>query len=322
MRVDDLRPQVDQHGRDVDLDRAHLVAGAAQRRGVRQRVGLRVLTDAVHQRVQDRADRAGVDRAVGVPADPLVDRAHVQAGRAADAPQRLAADLVGEGAGASVVEEHDVHLLRPVTGSHAGPRRGVGVHPLAGRGPRQQPQEHVEVGERRHDLLDADDRDQDLRERQAHPAVALGLDHDQRAGLGDGEVGTGDGHLRPQELLPQVQARGRRELGRVVGQVVRRGPSGSRHPLEEDLPDLGPVAVDGRHQDVRGQVVAELDDQLGEVGLPRGDALEGQRLVQADLLGDHRLDLHDLVDLVGLGDVGDDPVGLVGVARPVHGRPG
>jgi hypothetical protein len=38
-----------------------------------------------------------------------------------------------------------------------------------------------------------------------------------------------------------------------------------------------------------------------------------ERLVQADLLGDHRLDLDHLVDVVRLRDVGDDPVGLVGV---------
>ena len=62
----------------------------------------------LQQRVEDRADRAGVDRAVGVAADPLVDRADVEAGRAADAAQRLAADLVGERAGAAVVEQHDV----------------------------------------------------------------------------------------------------------------------------------------------------------------------------------------------------------------------
>ena len=72
------------------------------------------------------------------------------------------------------------------------------------------------------------------------------------------------------------------------------------------------------HQDVAGQVVAELDDQLGQVGLPGGDALGGQRLVEPDLLGGHRLDLDDLVDAVARGEAGDDRVGLVGVAGPVH----
>ena len=231
VRVDDLGAQVDEHGGDVDLDRAHLVAGAAQRRGIRQRVDLRVLPHAPHQRVEDGADRTRVDRAVGVAADPLVDRADVEAGGAADAAQRLPADLVGERAGAAVVEEYDVHLLRTVAGRHPAPRGGVGVHPLAGRGARQQPQEHVEVGERGHDLLDADDGDEHVGQGQAHPPVALRLDHDERAGLGHGEVRAGDRHLRAQELLAQVQPCRRRELGRVVGEAVRcaacpRPPSG------------------------------------------------------------------------------------------------
>ena len=58
--------------------------------------------------------------------------------------------------------------------------------------------------------------------------------------------------------------------------------------------------------------------QLGQVGLPRGDpgGLEG--LVERDLLRGHRLDLDDLVGARRLHEVGDDPVGLVGVAGPVH----
>ena len=71
--------------------RADVGAGPAQGRGVGQRVDLRVRADALEQRVEDGADRARVDRAVGVATDPLVDRADVQAGRAADAAQRLPA---------------------------------------------------------------------------------------------------------------------------------------------------------------------------------------------------------------------------------------
>ena len=56
-------------------------------------------------------------------------------------------------------------------------------------------------------------RDQHLGQGQAHPAVALGLHHDERAGLGDREVGAGDGHLRAQELLAQVQPGGLGERG-------------------------------------------------------------------------------------------------------------
>ena len=50
-----------------------------------------------------------------------------------------------------------------------------------------------------------------------------------------------------------------------------------------------------------GQVVAELDDQLGEVGLDRVDAGRGERLVEPDLVGRHRLHLDDLAGAVSLG---------------------
>ena len=48
----------------------------------------------------------------------------------------------------------------------------------------------------------------------------------------------------------------------------------------------------------RAAAVAELHDQLGQVGLPRGDPAGGQRLVEPDLLGGHRLDLDHLVGAV------------------------
>src|SRR5690606_14757469 len=116
---------------DVDLDRADLVAGAAQGRGVRKRL-VDLARGAAQLRVEHRTDRPRVDRAVGVAAGALVDRADVEAGRAADAPQRLAPDAVAEDVRATVVEQDDVHLLRAVPVVGARPRRGVGVHPLTG----------------------------------------------------------------------------------------------------------------------------------------------------------------------------------------------
>ena len=65
-------------------------------------------------RRQDRPDRPGIDGPVRVPAHPRVHRAHVQARRAADAAQRLAADLVGERLHAAVVQQHEVELARAV----------------------------------------------------------------------------------------------------------------------------------------------------------------------------------------------------------------
>ena len=222
--VDDLGAQVDQRLGDVDRDRAHLVAGAAQGGGVGQgRVGRG--GDAAQQRGDDRADRARVGRAVGVAAGPLVDRAHVQAGRAPDAAQRLPAGLVGQRRRAAVVQQHQVEVLRPVAGRDPGPGRGVGVHPLGGGGPGQQREEHLQVPPGRQDLLDPDHRDERARQRHAHPAVALGFHHHQRPGLGDREVRAGYAHRRGQERLAQVRPRGGRERGRVVGQARPARPA-------------------------------------------------------------------------------------------------
>jgi hypothetical protein len=53
--------------------------------------------------------------------------------------------------------------------------------------------------------------------------------------------------------------------------------------------------VDGAHEDLRLHVVAQLDDQLGQIGLDGPYARGGQRLVELDLVGGDRLDLHHLV---------------------------
>ncbi len=71
-----------------------------------------------------------------------------------------AADLVGQHVGAAAVEQDQVELLRPVAVAHAGPQRRVRVHPLGGRGARQQLQEDLEVLPRRQHLLDPHQRHQ------------------------------------------------------------------------------------------------------------------------------------------------------------------
>ena len=160
-------------------------------------------------------------------------------------------------------------------------------------------------GPGRHDLLQAHHGDQRLRQRQAHPAVALGLDHHDRPGVGDREVRAGDADLRGQELAPQVHPRRLGQVRRPVGHVAR-----VRHRGAEDVADLRAVAVDRRHQDVRRPVVAELHDQLREVGLDGRDAAGLERLVQPDLRGGHRLDLDDLARARGADEAEHDLVGL------------
>ena len=123
------------------------------------------------------------------------------------------------------------------------------VHPLPGRAAWEQLHERAEILPGRQDLLDPDHRDERLGQGEAHPAIALGLDDDQRAGLGDQEVGARDGDLGSQELLPQVQPRGFGEPAWLVGEVVRRGSPDPTHRPPEDLADLRAVAVNGGYED-------------------------------------------------------------------------
>ena len=63
---------------------------------------------------------------------------------------------------------------------------------------------------------------------------------------------------------------------------------------QEDFADLVAIHVQRGHDDVRGLVVAELEDEFGEVGLERGDAGGLERGVEPDLGRGHGLDLDDL----------------------------
>ena len=224
VRVHHLRAQLHQHLRDVDPNRTRLETGTAQGRGVRKGIGLVVDAHTLEERIENGANRPWVDRSVGVPTGALVHRADIEARRAANTPQRLTTDAVSERSAATIVEQDDVDLLGTITRGYPRPGRGVGVHPLPGGGARQGLEVDIEVTPGGHDLLDADHRDQHLGQGQAHPAIALGLHHDQGSGVRDGEVGTRDGDLRTQELLPQVQPGRFGQTGGFIGQILGRGP--------------------------------------------------------------------------------------------------
>src|SRR5438477_809043 len=110
LRFGYLRAQMQQQLRNVDLDRTHFTTGTAQARRVRQ---LRRFAQSNQLRRDDGADWSRVNRAVGMPANLLIDRTRVQAGAAANARERLPRSRMGQHSRAAIVEQDDMQLIRP-----------------------------------------------------------------------------------------------------------------------------------------------------------------------------------------------------------------
>ncbi len=101
------------------------------------------LIDPDQARGEHRAHRPGIDPAIGVTADRVIDRAMVHAGAAADAAQHVG-EIAAQHGRAAVVENDDVIFQRAVgivRAARAGRERGVDRHFLAGRRARQHAQE-------------------------------------------------------------------------------------------------------------------------------------------------------------------------------------
>src|SRR5271156_642685 len=116
-------------------------------------------------RAYDRPDRSRIDRAIRVSSDAPVDRAYVEACAASDTVQRLAQDRVGQHRAAAVIENHDVHLARPVEVALApwsGDETGVGRQLLPGCSAREDFQKVAQVVQPRDDLLDSHHGDERL----------------------------------------------------------------------------------------------------------------------------------------------------------------
>ncbi|MDF2974733.1 MAG: hypothetical protein K0R61_5183 [Microvirga sp.] len=301
----DLETGADGGGRQVPLElpfapvthelgqgnahRAHALAAAAEGGGVGQVAGL---VDADERWRQHRAHGAGIDPAVSMPADRVIDRAMIHAGAAADAAQHLLEGRAEHG-GAAVVEDDDVIVLRPVrirAAAGAGGEGGVDRQFLTCRRAGEHAQQLAHILQRRHELLDGREHDmgfwQDLREI----AVTLVRDDDRRAGLGHEEVGAGDAHIRREEALAQHGA-GLGEQLHGLGEIALGIEMGVNAP--EILLHLGGVEVDGGRDDVARQLVAQLDDVFAEIGLDGRDAVRLEMMVDPDLLRDHGLALRD-----------------------------
>ncbi len=308
-----LAPVAHQLGQG-DLHRADALALAAEGGGVGQ---MACLLYADQRRRQHAAHRAGIHPAIGVAADRAVDRAVVHAGGAADAAQHLL-ELGPQHRRTAIVDQHDVVLIRSIQvvgPPGTGRERGVDGKILAGGGAGEDAQQRGAVLDRGHHLLDAGEHDMDARQGLRQVAVALVGDDDAAAGLGDQEIGAGDADIGGEEFLAQPGARFRQDVAAFMEHAIGRqvGVRGA----EARLPVL-PVEVERRRNDMRRQLVAELDDVLAEIGLHRGDAVAFEMVVDREFLADHRLALGHRSRVGGAADRQHGIARLIGGRAPVH----
>src|SRR5579883_1227486 len=108
-----------------------------------------------------------------------------------------------------------------------------------------------------------------------------------------------------------MQARGIRQFARLIAERLHL------QLAQEHLTNLRPVLVNGRHQNVRGALTGQLNNQLGQVGLNRLNPPGPEREIQTNLIGGQGLHLNDLASLVRGDDLSDQPIGLLRLARPM-----
>ena len=122
--------------------------------------------------------------------------------------------------------------------------------------------------------------------------------------LGHEEVGSGDAHPGGHELASELPAR---FTGKVFDVVIR----GGAELFHEQVGHLAPGLVYGGSYDVKRSVAGQLDDVLAEVSLDGFDALRFELVVQAHLLGEHRLALDHEINIPALRHA-DDVAGRLG----------
>ena len=163
-----------------------------------------------------------------------------------------------------------------------------------------------------HHLLDAGDGDVDARHCRAHATIAFVLDQAERAGFSHRKVDARQADPGLGKLASQHPAADADQAIDIVG----IGHAGN-FPGEQ-LGDLLPGLVDRRHDDVRGRFAGQLDNVFTHVGLECLDAGFGHRMVEADLLTDHRLAFDDAFRPGKARDRQRYVVGFSRRLRPVH----
>lgn len=246
-------------------------------------------------------------------ADAQVHRAHIQAGPAADAIQDLR-HLAGQGGGAAVIDQDDVHLLRAVLvgrAAGAGEDAGVDAQPLTGGAAGQHLQQCAQIGQAGGQAFDPGQGYVDAGRGRDETAVALIRHQRHRAGLGADEIGPADAHI----CLQKAGAQGLPGRGLQSGDVEIEG---CVQVFVKELGHIFQPPVHRRRDDVAGVIPGQLHDVLAQVGFQHLQAGPFQHFVDLDLFAQHRLALHHPAHVVLPGDVHDDFARLLGIARPMH----
>ncbi len=111
-------------------------------------------------------------------------------------------------------------MLALAAGNGAADPGDVGGEQLAGGVLRQDLDDRRGVLQRRHQLLDADQGDMDLRQGGGQPGIPLVGDQGEAAGLGNSNIGAADSHVGVQISLTQLLAGDLHQVG-DVGRLTR-----------------------------------------------------------------------------------------------------
>ena len=304
-------PKLNEHVVERDFDRARFEASAAQRRGIGE---LSRRSGGSQEGRENRSDRPAVHRAVSVPADVSVHRAHVETCAATNAIEHVLKLGITEQLGAAIVHDDDVNLFGSVLFERtfrSGDDVEVGGELLPRGASREQVRHDLEIAPGGNDALHAHQHDVRIGERGHHAPVAFVGEEHHAARLGDGEVAAGDADLRLLELLAQPAAR-------IASQDLGLGRELLVVFFFEELLDPASLLVDGGQDDVRRRFVGELDDPFSEIGLHHVDPGLFEHLVDADLLGEHRLRLDHPSRLSPLHHIDHHGARFFGVGRKMH----
>src|SRR6185437_13388386 len=253
-----------------------------------------------------------VHRTVCVSASLPVYRAGIQARSAANAIERIARFFVRENRRAAVIKQHNVKLARAVAGHGAGPNRIVWIHALAGCRTGQQLQKNFQILKRWDDLFNSNQANQHFRKRNTHTPVAFRFDDADGSRLCDREIRAADSDLHAQKLFTQIAA------GRI-GQIFRAiAEFGQLHLLQKDPADFHLVAMQCWDYDMGRPVIAQLHDEIRQIGFMGRNSRSFERGVQTYFIGGHGFDLDDLRGAVRLDKGDDNLVCFVRIAGPVN----